>query len=210
MNEVFSLCGMSLFLSLTDLWNDDGLLQLDLECHLLMLFWYWNWCYRITFSIIIIVNIIIIFEYYSTLSYIFVLKLELLKELNGVLVEMAPGSFEDCVTWARKKFQENYTNQIHQLLHVYPPDHVSKTGAPFWSGPKRCPTPLVFDEKDVSINIECPPRLWHLGKTFEQNMFVKQLPSFSWYHDKVKVLTFRFSHHLWVFGMTFTLHQLYK
>lgn len=76
--------------------------------------------------------------------------MEILQQLKTVLVDMAPKTFSDCVVWARKKFQDNYTNQILQLLHVFPSDHVTKTGAPFWSGPKRCPDPLKFSVENTT------------------------------------------------------------
>lgn len=42
-------------------------------------------------------------------------------------------------------WEEQYANQIKQLLFNFPPDQVTSSGQPFWSGPKRCPEPLVFD-----------------------------------------------------------------
>uniref|UniRef100_A0A0B7AVY7 Ubiquitin-activating enzyme E1 C-terminal domain-containing protein n=1 Tax=Arion vulgaris TaxID=1028688 RepID=A0A0B7AVY7_9EUPU len=39
----------------------------------------------------------------------------------------------------------NYTNRIKQLLFNFPSDQKTSSGAPFWSGPKRCPTPIEFD-----------------------------------------------------------------
>uniref|UniRef100_A0A8C2B2E8 E1 ubiquitin-activating enzyme n=1 Tax=Cyprinus carpio TaxID=7962 RepID=A0A8C2B2E8_CYPCA len=59
------------------------------------------------------------------------------------LVTDKPRSWEDCVVWARNHWQCQYNNNIRQLLHNFPPDQVS-SGAPFWSGPKRCPHPLEF------------------------------------------------------------------
>uniref|UniRef100_A0A673LPX8 E1 ubiquitin-activating enzyme n=1 Tax=Sinocyclocheilus rhinocerous TaxID=307959 RepID=A0A673LPX8_9TELE len=59
------------------------------------------------------------------------------------LVTDYPHSWEDCVAWARNHWQCQYNNNIRQLLHNFPPDQVS-SGAPFWSGPKRCPHPLEF------------------------------------------------------------------
>ncbi|KAL4706057.1 hypothetical protein ACJJTC_001655, partial [Scirpophaga incertulas] len=56
-----------------------------------------------------------------------------------------PHSFEDCVRWARLHWQAQYSNQIKQLLFNFPPDQQTTSGAPFWSGPKRCPAPLEFD-----------------------------------------------------------------
>ncbi|XP_076447725.1 ubiquitin-like modifier-activating enzyme 1 [Babylonia areolata] len=54
-------------------------------------------------------------------------------------------SFDKCVEWARNLFQANYSNQIRQLLFNFPADQMTSSGAPFWSGPKRCPHPLEFD-----------------------------------------------------------------
>ena len=59
-----------------------------------------------------------------------------------------PFNFEDCVIYARRKFQKYFTNDIRQLLHTYPLDHKTKEGNPFWTLPKRPPTELLFDEKD--------------------------------------------------------------
>uniref|UniRef100_A0A671XJX4 E1 ubiquitin-activating enzyme n=1 Tax=Sparus aurata TaxID=8175 RepID=A0A671XJX4_SPAAU len=56
-----------------------------------------------------------------------------------------PTSWEDCVSWARRKWETLYNNDICQLLHCFPPEQVTATGLPFWSGSKRCPHPLTFD-----------------------------------------------------------------
>lgn len=56
-----------------------------------------------------------------------------------------PYSFEDCVKWARIEFETKFNHEIQQLLYNFPPDATTSTGAPFWSGPKRAPKPLVFD-----------------------------------------------------------------
>uniref|UniRef100_A0A674PK97 E1 ubiquitin-activating enzyme n=1 Tax=Takifugu rubripes TaxID=31033 RepID=A0A674PK97_TAKRU len=65
------------------------------------------------------------------------------------LVTDCPHSWADCVAWARNHWQCQYNNNIRQLLHNFPPDQVhtvltADSGAPFWSGPKRCPHPLEF------------------------------------------------------------------
>ena len=70
---------------------------------------------------------------------------ETLEKVKKVLVEDRPNNFEDCVTWARVYFQDNFHNQIAQLLHNFPPDQTTSSGQPFWSGPKRCPKVLNFD-----------------------------------------------------------------
>jgi len=72
-------------------------------------------------------------------------KLETLKILQKTLVEERPVTFEDCVVWARLKFETLFNNQISQLLHNFPEDQVTSSGAKFWSGSKRCPKALNFD-----------------------------------------------------------------
>ncbi|XP_052753452.1 ubiquitin-like modifier-activating enzyme 1 [Galleria mellonella] len=59
-----------------------------------------------------------------------------------------PLNFADCVSWARLHWESQYSNQIKQLLYNFPPDQLTTSGAPFWSGPKRCPAPLEFDPSD--------------------------------------------------------------
>ncbi|CAB4016231.1 ubiquitin-like modifier-activating enzyme 1 [Paramuricea clavata] len=70
---------------------------------------------------------------------------ETLENIHKSLVDDLPKNFADCVKWARLLFQENYHNQIAQLLHNFPPNQTTSSGQPFWSGPKRCPHPLIFD-----------------------------------------------------------------
>jgi ubiquitin-activating enzyme E1 len=71
--------------------------------------------------------------------------LEVLDAVKSVLVDSKPRNFQDCILWARQLWQDCYHNTIKQLLFNFPPDQVTSTGAPFWSGPKRCPKPLEFD-----------------------------------------------------------------
>lgn len=61
------------------------------------------------------------------------------------LLKKRPTSFIDCVEFARNKFETLFSYDIKQLLHVYPLDSVTD-GVPFWSLPKRPPTPAVFDK----------------------------------------------------------------
>jgi len=74
--------------------------------------------------------------------------LETLETVKRLLVTERPNSFEDCVAWARLSWQDLFHNQIAQLLHNFPPDQVTSSGSPFWSGPKKCPKPLTFDPED--------------------------------------------------------------
>ncbi|RMX55708.1 hypothetical protein pdam_00019099 [Pocillopora damicornis] len=73
---------------------------------------------------------------------------EIYDSIKKCLVSERPVDFADCVRWARLQFQENYVNTIKQLLYNFPPDQLTSSGQPFWSGPKRCPHPLEFDPRD--------------------------------------------------------------
>ncbi|ODV92350.1 hypothetical protein CANCADRAFT_56027 [Tortispora caseinolytica NRRL Y-17796] len=68
-----------------------------------------------------------------------------LNTLYNYLVAAKPTSFEDCIAWARLEFETKFHNDIVQLLYNFPKDSVTSSGIPFWSGPKRAPTPLTFD-----------------------------------------------------------------
>ncbi|KAG1815327.1 hypothetical protein EV424DRAFT_1412697 [Suillus variegatus] len=71
-----------------------------------------------------------------------------ISQIVSYLVTNKPLTFEECIIWARLQFEEKFNNAIRQLLHSLPKDHVTSTGQPFWSGPKRAPDPLVFDSSD--------------------------------------------------------------
>ena len=68
-----------------------------------------------------------------------------LENLRDFLVTEKPINFDDCIVWARQQFEKEYNNDIQQLLYNFPKDATTSSGAPFWSGPKRAPTPLKFD-----------------------------------------------------------------
>ncbi|EAS04669.2 ubiquitin-activating enzyme E1 (macronuclear) [Tetrahymena thermophila SB210] len=72
-------------------------------------------------------------------------KLEILQKLA---IAFNGGTYQNCVTLSRELFQEMFTNQIAQLLHSFPLDHKTEEGQPFWSGPKRPPQIIYFDEND--------------------------------------------------------------
>ncbi|XP_008789165.1 ubiquitin-activating enzyme E1 1 isoform X2 [Phoenix dactylifera] len=57
-------------------------------------------------------------------------------------------SFQDCITWARLKFEDYFANRVKQLTFTFPEDSATSTGAPFWSAPKRFPHPLQFSTSD--------------------------------------------------------------
>ncbi|KAM7402239.1 hypothetical protein PAMP_017498 [Pampus punctatissimus] len=90
-----------------------------------------------------------------TLSHEDAEALEVLEGVWSSLVDMKakgqrPTGWEDCVSWARCKWETLYNNDICQLLHCFPREQVTSTGLPFWSGTKRCPHPLIFDPNNTT------------------------------------------------------------
>ncbi|NXN91286.1 UBA1 enzyme, partial [Rhinopomastus cyanomelas] len=71
--------------------------------------------------------------------------LEVLEGLQRSLITHRPHGWGDCVAWACRHWHHQYSNNIRQLLHNFPPGQKTNSGTLFWSGPKRCPHPLVFD-----------------------------------------------------------------
>ncbi len=71
-----------------------------------------------------------------------------LKTVQSRLAINRPLTFDDCILWARAKFTAEFRDPVAQLLVNFPPDAMTSEGTPFWSGTKRAPTPLEFDEKD--------------------------------------------------------------
>uniref|UniRef100_A0A663FIF7 E1 ubiquitin-activating enzyme n=1 Tax=Aquila chrysaetos chrysaetos TaxID=223781 RepID=A0A663FIF7_AQUCH len=76
--------------------------------------------------------------------------LEVLEAVQRSLVSERPRAWPDCVAWACRHWHRQYSNNIRQLLHNFPPGQKTNSGTLFWSGPKRCPHPLVFDPDNVS------------------------------------------------------------
>ena len=76
-------------------------------------------------------------------------QLEIISGIHSSLVTERAFSLEDCITWARQRFEEYFSNNIQQLLYNFPKDLISQTtGAPFWSGAKKAPSPIEFDEEN--------------------------------------------------------------
>ncbi|XP_050532639.1 ubiquitin-like modifier-activating enzyme 1 [Daktulosphaira vitifoliae] len=73
---------------------------------------------------------------------------EIMESTRSSIVER-PNNLDDCIAWARLHFEEQFTNQIKQLLFNFPPDQMTSSGQPFWSGPKRCPKPILFDVNNI-------------------------------------------------------------
>jgi|Transcript_30594 ubiquitin-activating enzyme E1 len=71
-----------------------------------------------------------------------------LENIYDAVVKDRPETFNDCIHWARTKFEEYFNNNIQQLLFNFPVDTITNSGERFWSGPKRPPTPVSFDAAD--------------------------------------------------------------
>lgn len=67
-----------------------------------------------------------------------------LRTVEKLLITEKPTSFDDCITWARMRFEEYFNWNLRDLLVAYPPNHV-EDGRPFWGGARRLPTPAVYD-----------------------------------------------------------------
>ena len=59
---------------------------------------------------------------------------EQLLQISEYLVRNKPITFEECIAWARLKFEHYYTNEIEQLLYSLPRDAVSFGYATFVLG----------------------------------------------------------------------------
>ncbi|KAA6355059.1 MAG: putative Ubiquitin-activating enzyme E1 1, partial [Streblomastix strix] len=75
-------------------------------------------------------------------------KLISLQNLHKNLVSEIPHSFQDCIQWARRLFEQCFVNQIKQLLFNFSRDATTTGGIPFWSGKNKLPSPTPFNPSD--------------------------------------------------------------
>eukprot|EP00898_Chlorokybus_atmophyticus_P002590 jgi/Chlat1/3331/Chrsp222S03397 len=75
---------------------------------------------------------------------------ESLERVVECLVTERCTTYEDCIAWARNKFEDYFANRVKQLTFNFPEDAATSTGALFWSAPKRFPRPLQFSTDDAS------------------------------------------------------------
>eukprot|EP01018_Ginkgo_biloba_P041213 Gb_00042 [translate_table: standard] len=75
---------------------------------------------------------------------------DLLERVVECLVSERCATFEDCMLWARRKFEDYFSNRVKQLTFTFPESAITSTGAPFWSAPKRFPKPLDFSSSDLA------------------------------------------------------------
>ncbi|KAJ4704364.1 Ubiquitin activating enzyme E1 [Melia azedarach] len=59
-------------------------------------------------------------------------------------------TFQDCITWARLKFEDYFADRVKQLTYTFPENATTSNGTPFWSAPKRFPRALQFSVDDLS------------------------------------------------------------
>eukprot|EP00899_Mesostigma_viride_P027629 jgi/Mesvir1/8050/Mv18206-RA.1 len=60
-------------------------------------------------------------------------------------------NYEDCIAWARKRFEDYFCNRVKQLTYTFPEDAKTSNGTPFWCAPKRFPRAVEFDASDPSM-----------------------------------------------------------
>jgi len=71
-----------------------------------------------------------------------------LEEIRDFVDLKKTADYAGCVKFALEFFNFHFDHNIRDLLSVFPEDHLDSNGAKFWSGPKRCPKPIVFDASD--------------------------------------------------------------
>ncbi|CDW75917.1 ubiquitin-activating enzyme e1 family protein [Stylonychia lemnae] len=57
-------------------------------------------------------------------------------------------NFHRCIDFARNQFEFLFNHQIANLLYNFPLDHKDNYGQLFWSGPKRAPSPILYNPLD--------------------------------------------------------------
>jgi len=62
-----------------------------------------------------------------------------------------PSTWEECCYKAKEKYEQYFYNDIEQLLHVFPRDHMVD-GKDFWSHGKLCPSSSSIDHSNECIN----------------------------------------------------------
>ncbi|KAG9332397.1 hypothetical protein JZ751_014495 [Albula glossodonta] len=79
--------------------------------------------------------------------------LEVLEAVYRSLVTECPRRWEDCVAWARNHWQQQYSNNIRQLLHNFPPEQVKAMPTPRLNCIRpRPPLAMLFRSPDDSFH----------------------------------------------------------
>ena len=71
-----------------------------------------------------------------------------MEEVKKIVDLKKSADFTKCISVARLHFQKLFFDEISNLIYMFPSDSLDKSGQPFWSGPKRCPSPTVYNPED--------------------------------------------------------------
>lgn len=71
-----------------------------------------------------------------------------MEEIKKLIDLKKSADFGKCVEVARLHFERLFNHEIQNLITIFPHDAKDKDGQPFWSGPKRAPTPIAYDPND--------------------------------------------------------------
>lgn len=81
-----------------------------------------------------------------------------MEEVKKLVDLKKSADFAKCIEVARLHFESLFNHQIANLLSIFPVDAKDKEGQPFWSGPKRAPSPIPYDPSDplhVTFIVSC-------------------------------------------------------
>ena len=102
---------------------------------------------------------------------------EQLEQVVDALSKSKCSTFEECIVWARKVFDDYFYNRISQLVYTFPEDAKTSNGSPFWSPPKRFPRAIKFDCKD-------PTHMMFIKSASVLRAQVYQIEVPAWCHDQ--------------------------
>ena len=73
---------------------------------------------------------------------------EVLQSIYHYIELLNHNTFEECLKFARDKFQELFNDSIARLIASFPQDSKDQAGKSFWSGYRRFPTPTPIELAD--------------------------------------------------------------
>ena len=75
-------------------------------------------------------------------------KVQKMQLIYSYLELLQHNSFEECVKFAKEKFNEFFHDMIINLTTSFPPDAKDNDGKAFWCGYKRLPSPIPFENNE--------------------------------------------------------------
>lgn len=75
-------------------------------------------------------------------------QIEILQQIKELIDLKKNPNYNNCVKISRNYFDAFFNHNIRDLLWALPADKKDDSGNPFWSGPKRPPSPMEFDSND--------------------------------------------------------------